>query len=153
MALFQAMRGAVRMQPLKRFAPSSQITCRSFAKMSFAKTHEWVNLESDGTGFLGISHFAANALGEVVYCDLPSEGATFSAKETICTLESVKAVGEVYAPGDIEVLEVNEKLAEEPALVNSSPEADGWLLKVKVTGDLSSLMDRDAYDKHAATSE
>lgn len=97
---------------------------------------------------MGISGFAANALGEVVYCDLPSEGATFDAKDTICTLESVKAVGEVYAPGACEVVEVNEKLNEEPALVNSDAEGDGWLMKIKLSGGMpSDMMDRGAYDK------
>merc|ERR1712110_520725 len=108
MALVQGLRGAMRMQSMRRLAnPSCVGSFRSFADVRFAKTHEWVKVESDGTATLGISHFAANALGEVVYADLPSEGATFSSKETVCTLESVKAVGEVYAPLDLEVLEVN----------------------------------------------
>merc|ERR1712048_1024486 len=68
--------------------------------------------------------------------------------ETLCTLESVKAVGEVYAPTDCEVVEMGTKLSDEPATVNSAPEADGWLVKVKFSGDLSSLMDRTTYDKH-----
>ena len=97
---------------------------------------------------LGISDFAQGQLGEVVYCDLPSEGSTFAAKDTICTLESVKAVGEVYAPVDCEVVEVNEKLADEPALVNSSCDGDGWLIKVKVTSPATDMMDKAAYDKH-----
>merc|ERR1719160_1672964 len=104
---------------------------RNFSDIKFTKTHEWLR-EDGGAVYMGISKFAANALGEVVYADLPSEGATFDAKDTICTLESVKAVGEVYAPGECEVVEVNEKLSEEPALVNSSPETDGWLLKLKL---------------------
>merc|ERR1740129_2338579 len=97
---------------------------------------------------MGISDFAQGQLGEVVYVDLPDEGATFDAKDTICTLESVKAVGEVYAPAGCEVVEVNEKLGEEPAMVNSSAEGDGWLVKFKGTGNLDGLMDRAAYDKH-----
>merc|ERR1711920_589066 len=105
---------------------------------------------TDGSGeaVLGISDFAQGQLGEVVYCDLPSEGASFSAAETICTLESVKAVGEVYAPVDCEVVAVNEQLADEPALVNSSPFEEGWLVKVKHSGDTSGLMDQSAYEKH-----
>merc|ERR1712137_393468 len=120
---------------------------RAFSNVKFAPTHEWIKVDGE-VGVVGISDFAQGALGEVVYCDLPTEGATVSAKETIATLESVKAVGEVYAPADCEVLEVNEKLNDEPALVNTSAEEDGWLVKVKPTGDTSSLMDRDAYDKH-----
>jgi len=120
---------------------------RCFSDVKFTKTHEWLGNDGD-TFVMGISEFAANALGEVVYCDLPSEGATFDAKDTICTLESVKAVGEVYAPAECEVVEVNEKLNEEPALVNSSAEGEGWLLRLKVSGDpTAEMMDRAAYDK------
>jgi len=124
---------------------------RAFSDVKFAKTHEWMKLDADGTAVLGISDFAQGQLGEVVYCDLPSEGTTFKQKETVCTLESVKAVGEVYAPADCEIIAVNDKLGDEPALVNSSPEEDGWLVKLKYTGDLSSMMDRGAYDKHLET--
>merc|ERR1711879_654869 len=99
---------------------------------------------------LGISDFAQGQLGEVVYCDLPSEGAEFKEQDTIVTLESVKAVGEVYAPTDCEVIEVNEQLNDEPALVNSSPMEDGWLVKVKYTGDLVEMLEKDAYEQHVA---
>merc|ERR1719384_1207576 len=125
----------------------SWILARSFADMKFAKTHEWMKVDGE-TAVLGISQFAQDQLGEVVYCDLPDEGATFSKKDTLCTLESVKAVGEVYAPADCEVVAVNETLGEEPATVNSSPEEDGWLVKIKFTGEVSDLLDRTAYDAH-----
>merc|ERR1712151_114697 len=159
-ALVQGFRGVLRARCPANFAktiptcrwahPASIGALRCFAEeVKFAKTHEWLKTEGDGVATFGISQFAANALGEVVYCDLPSEGATFSSSETVATLESVKAVGEVYAPADLEVIEVNEQLAEDPALVNSSPEGDGWLVKVKYTGDISSMMDRAAYDKFA----
>merc|ERR1712130_864473 len=75
-------------------------------------------------------------------------GDTFSAQETIATLESVKAVGEVYAPVECEVIEVNEVLEEEPAMVNSGAMGDGWLVKVKFDGDAAHLMDKVAYAKH-----
>merc|ERR1719150_602561 len=121
---------------------------RSFSDVKFTKTPEWVRLQGD-VATMGISDFAQGQLGEVVYVDLPDEGATFDAKDTICTLESVKAVGEVYAPVGCEIVEVNEKLGEEPAMVNSSAEDDGWLVKFKVTGGaIDGLMDRAAYDKH-----
>merc|ERR1740129_1147535 len=120
---------------------------RGFSSMMYAKSHEWVRVDGE-TGVLGISYFAQGQLGEGVYCDLPDEGATFSKQETICTLESVKAVGEVYAPADCEVIAVNETLGEEPATVNSAPEGEGWLVKIKLTGDLSDLMDQDREEKH-----
>eukprot|EP00930_Biecheleria_cincta_P100394 TRINITY_DN92032_c0_g1_i1.p1 TRINITY_DN92032_c0_g1~~TRINITY_DN92032_c0_g1_i1.p1 ORF type:complete len:173 (-),score=43.52 TRINITY_DN92032_c0_g1_i1:112-630(-) len=120
---------------------------RAFSEQRFAQTHEW--FKADGNiASIGISDFAQGQLGEVVYVELPEVGATFKAKDTVCTLESVKAVGEVYAPVDCEVVEVNSKLEEEPAMVNSSPEADGWLMKVKFSGDPAGLMDRAAYEKH-----
>merc|ERR1719471_1066531 len=130
------------------FAPGASFTAaRTFSTMKYAKTHEWVRVEGD-LSVMGISDFAQGQLGEVVYCDLPDEGATFNKQETICTLESVKAVGEVYAPADCEVVAVNEVLGEEPATVNSAPEGDGWLVKIKFSGDLSDLMDATAYQQH-----
>uniref|UniRef100_A0A7S1F6X3 Glycine cleavage system H protein n=1 Tax=Noctiluca scintillans TaxID=2966 RepID=A0A7S1F6X3_NOCSC len=116
----------------------------SVAELNFTKTHEWVSSE----GAMGISDFAQGQLGEVVYCDLPEEGAEFSAKDTIVTLESVKAVGEVYAPADCKVVAVNENLTEEPALVNSSPLKDGWLIKIQFTGEKPSLLNSAEYEKH-----
>jgi len=120
---------------------------RFFSDVRYAETHEWLKGEGN-TATIGISDFAQGALGEVVYVELPEVGKTFKAKETMCTLESVKAVGEVYAPLDLEVTEVNDKLGDDPATVNSSPESDGWLVKVKYSGDASSLMDSAAYEKH-----
>eukprot|EP00747_Dinoflagellata_sp_TGD_P162884 gnl/TRDRNA2_/TRDRNA2_181008_c0_seq1.p2 gnl/TRDRNA2_/TRDRNA2_181008_c0~~gnl/TRDRNA2_/TRDRNA2_181008_c0_seq1.p2 ORF type:complete len:188 (-),score=39.72 gnl/TRDRNA2_/TRDRNA2_181008_c0_seq1:102-590(-) len=127
-----------------RWAP---VSIRYFSDVRFTKTHEWV-LNKDGTATIGISDYAQNQLGEVVYVDLPDVGGKFDDKQTIVTLESVKAVGEVYSPASCEVLEVNERLSEEPALVNSSPEENGWLVKVKVDGDIADLMDSAAYTKH-----
>eukprot|EP00933_Yihiella_yeosuensis_P071701 TRINITY_DN79932_c0_g1_i1.p1 TRINITY_DN79932_c0_g1~~TRINITY_DN79932_c0_g1_i1.p1 ORF type:complete len:192 (-),score=46.89 TRINITY_DN79932_c0_g1_i1:255-755(-) len=137
-----------RMPMAKVAQPMTFSAFRAFSASRYTPTHEWVKVDGE-TLTMGISDFAQGALGEVVYCELPEVGSTFSAKDTICTLESVKAVGEVYAPADCEVVEVNEKLSDEPALVNSSCEEDGWLLKVKLSGDLSSdLMDSAAYEKH-----
>ena len=147
-ALAGLVRGASSRMPLapRTFAPTFT-AFRSFSAVKYAKSHEWVKIEGD-TAVLGISDFAQSALGEVVYCDLPSEGDTFSAKDTLCTLESVKAVGEVYAPADCEVVAVNEKLSDEPATVNADCQGEGWLVKLKFTGDLSSLMDEAAYKTH-----
>ena len=86
---------------------------------------------------VGISAFAQEQLGEIVYCDLPAVGSSFVKGQTLCTLESVKAVGEVYTPIDGQVTEVNEKLSNQPNLVNLSPENEGWLIKLKFTGNLA----------------
>jgi len=98
---------------------------------------------------VGISKYAQDQLGEIVYCDLPSVGTTFKKGQTLCTLESVKAVGEVYCPADGEVVSVNEDLSSQPSLVNQDPENNGWLLKLKFLGsfvDISkSLKDAAAY--------
>merc|ERR1719203_2175465 len=132
-----ALRGVVRSAPTGRALGLHQRVgfARAFSDLKFSKTHEWVKVEGD-VATMGISDFAQGQLGEVVYVDLPDEGATFATKDTICTLESVKAVGEVYAPADAEVVEVNEKLGEEPAMVNSSSEDEGWLVKFKLVGNL-----------------
>jgi len=121
---------------------------RTFSSgLYYTKTHEWLKLEGD-VGTIGISDYAQDELGEVVFADLPDEGKEFETKEVIVTLESVKAVGEVYAPGACEVLEVNTALNDEPALVNQKAMSDGWLVKVKYSGDTSGLMDQAAYDAH-----
>jgi len=142
-----ALRGALRTRPVPLF--SQRFAARAFS-VKYAETHEWLKVD-DGSATMGISDFAQGQLGEVVYVDLPDVGATFSAKDTIVTLESVKAVGEVYAPADCEVVEVNEALAEEPALVNGEPMAGGWLVKVKLSGE-ADLMDEAAYEKHVEAS-
>merc|ERR1712217_949132 len=115
--------------------------------MKYAPSHEWLRMEADGTVTMGISDFAQGQLGEIVYADLPSEGQEFEAKDAILTLESVKAVGQVYAPASCEVIAANEALSEQPDLINSSAENDGWLLKLKLNEEASGLMDSEAYKK------
>eukprot|EP00929_Paragymnodinium_shiwhaense_P113991 TRINITY_DN822_c0_g1_i1.p1 TRINITY_DN822_c0_g1~~TRINITY_DN822_c0_g1_i1.p1 ORF type:complete len:187 (+),score=48.81 TRINITY_DN822_c0_g1_i1:86-562(+) len=146
-AAIRCSRAAVRPAAAKYQFAAPVAGVRHFSDFTYTKTHEW--LKADGT--MGISDYAQGALGEVVYCDLPSEGQTFKAQETLCTLESVKAVGEVYAPADCEVVAVNEKLADEPALVNSSCQADGWLVKLKLSGQPGNMLDEEAYKKHVET--
>ena len=115
----------------------------------YTQSHEWIQHEGNSIARMGISNFAQDQLGEVVYADLPSIGSTFSQGQTICTLESVKAVGEVYAPISSEVLEINEKLGDKPNLINESPEDEGWLLKLRFEGDFNSFskkwMDSNKY--------
>merc|ERR1719265_501262 len=123
---------------------------RAFSDLRFTKSHEWVRMDGDHA-VIGISEYAGEQLGEVVYCELPEVGATFSKKESIVTLESVKAVGEVYAPMDCEVVETNGKLADESNLVNEKVETGAWLVKVKPTGEVTDLMDLVAYKKHLET--
>lgn len=100
----------------------------------FTKTHEWFQDEGSGVGTLGITHVAQRALGEVVFCRLPSEGERFRQMETIVTLEAVKTVGEVKSPVHGEVLEVNPRLQREPALVSYAPLSEGWLVRIAFNG-------------------
>ena len=98
-------------------------------------------------GTIGITEHAQDALGDVVFVDLPEVGSTVEKDETMGAVESVKAASDIYSPVSGEVVEVNETLNDEPALVNSSAEADGWMAKVKLSdpGELDSLMDAAAY--------
>lgn len=115
----------------------------------YAESHEFVTVE-DGVGTVGITDFAQSELGDVVYVDLPEVGATVSKKETFGVVESVKAASDVYSPVSGEVVAVNEWLADNPALVNSSPFEDGWMMKVKLSepSEMDSLLDASAYKAH-----
>ena len=116
------------------------------AGLLYTDHDEWLRIEGD-VAVLGISAFAQDALGEIVHVELPEVGDTFSAGDPICEVESVKAVAEVYAPVDVEVVEVNEELDGSEELVNEDPYGKGWLLKVRIADDtgLSALLDSAAY--------
>ena len=114
------------------------------ADLKYGKTHEWARVEGD-TIVVGITHYAQDQLGEVVYVELPDVGNDATAAEELGTLESVKAVSEFNSPVDGEVVEVNEKLEDEPNLVNEDPYGEGWLAKVKGSVDGADLMDADGY--------
>ncbi len=112
----------------------------------YTEDHEWVRMEGD-TALVGISDYAQDQLGDIVFVELPAEGDTFAQKDEFGTVESVKAVSELYMPIGGEILAVNENLEENPELVNSAPYTDGWLIKIKPSDptQYESLMDRDAY--------
>ena len=115
----------------------------------YTEDHEWVLLEGD-TATLGISDYAQEQLGDVVYVELPEAGAVFAEGAEIATIESVKAASEIYAPLACEVVAVNEALNDDPSLVNSGPLGDGWFLKIKVAdaGAFAKLMDENAYNEY-----
>jgi glycine cleavage system H protein len=115
------------------------------ADLKYTKDHEWIRLEGE-TGVVGITDFAQKQLGDVVYLDLPEVGARVSAGEPFGTIESVKAVSELYAPLSGEVIEVNTALKDKPEQVNTSPH-ESWMIKLRVTGksDTGALMDAAAY--------
>ena len=115
----------------------------------FTEDHEWIAVDGD-TGIVGISAYAAKALGDVVFVELPDVGAELGKGDEAAVVESVKAASEVYAPIGGDVTEVNGALEDEPAKVNEDPTGDGWFLKIKIAdkGELDSLMDEDAYKNY-----
>ncbi|XP_054627611.1 glycine cleavage system protein H (aminomethyl carrier), b [Dunckerocampus dactyliophorus] len=122
--------------------------------LKFTDKHEWVRVEGD-IGTVGISNYAQEALGDVVYCGLPEVGQSFAQMEEFGALESVKAASELYSPLTGEVKEINTKLADNPGLVNKACYSDGWLIKMTIQepGELEGLMDQAAYDKFVKSLE
>ena len=112
----------------------------------FTDEHEWIDLEGE-TATVGITDFAQGQLGDIVFVELPDVGTVVEKGKDAAVVESVKAASDVYAPLSGEVVEVNEGLEEDPALVNSSPEEGGWFFKVTVSdkSELEGLMDDKAY--------
>jgi glycine cleavage system H protein len=119
--------------------------------MRFTKDHEWVELVGD-TATIGITAYAAEQLGDVVFVELPAVGKTIQAGEAMAVVESVKAASDVFAPIGGEVLAANDDLSGNPQTVNDEPEKAGWLVKVKVAdpGEVQGLMDRAAYETFLA---
>ena len=115
------------------------------ADVKYTKDHEWIRVTGD-TGAVGITDFAQKQLGDVVYVDLPEVGTAVTAGQTFGTIESVKAVSELYAPVGGEVTEVNATLKDKPEQVNTAPH-DTWMIKLKLSqvADVDGLMDADAY--------
>jgi glycine cleavage system H protein len=114
--------------------------------LRYHREHDWARAEGD-EATLGITWFAQDALGEIVYAELPEVGASVAAGEPYGQLESVKAVSDVFAPLSGEVVAVNERLADEPQLVNEDPYGEGWLVRIRMAdpAELDELMDADAY--------
>lgn len=112
----------------------------------YSEDHEWIRVEEE-IAVLGITEFAQTELGEVVFVELPETGQVFDAGDEIGTIESVKAVAELYTPVAGEIVEVNESVADDPDVLNDDPHGDGWLVKVRFSssGDLEDLMDAEAY--------
>lgn len=125
------------------------------ANVKYIETHQWVRLEGDGTATVGITDFAQEQLGDVVYIGLPEVGATVTGGEEAGVAESVKSASDVFSPVTGEVLAINESLEDEPEMVNEDPYGEGWLYKVKLAdeGELESLMDADTYAELVAEQE
>lgn len=120
-------------------------------KLLYTEDHEYVKPTDDANVVaVGITDYAQGELGDIVYIELPKVGATFGAHDVFGTVEAVKAVSELYSPLAGEVVAVNDRLDKEPALVNTSPYGDGWMIKLRVkdAGEKSKLMNANAYEAH-----
>lgn len=119
--------------------------------VKYTEDHEWLKIDGD-TAIVGITVHAQEALGDVVFVELPAVGSTFAQKETAGVVESVKAAADVYMPISGEVVEVNEALRDDPSLANTDPLGAGWFFKVKISeaSQLDALMDETSYSTFAA---
>lgn len=120
--------------------------------LKYTKSHEWIRNNGDGTVTIGITDHAQQLLGDIVYVELPEMDAEFNQEDPVGVVESVKAASDIYAPIPGTVVAVNEKLDDEPEMVNSDPFQDGWIytLKVDSADDLNELLDAEAYKEESA---
>ncbi len=114
-------------------------------ELQYTKSHEWVRMEDD-VATVGITEYAQDELGDVVFVELPEQGSTFEAGEAFGTVESVKAVSDLNAPVGGEVVEVNSTLEDSPEKINEDPYGEGWILKLRVSGE-GDLLSADEYEK------
>ena len=123
------------------------------SELKYTEEHEWLRLDEDGTVTVGITDYAQEQLGDVVYVELPEVGSKLDAGDEAAVVESVKAAGEVKSPLSGEIVAINEKLADEAELVNNSPTDAGWFFQMSPddAGDLDSLMDETAYEEFLNT--
>jgi glycine cleavage system H protein len=115
-------------------------------ELQYTRSHEWVRTEGD-TATVGITDYAQDELGDIVFVELPEEGATFGAGDSFGAVESVKAVSDIYAPVGGEVIEVNEALGDNPEKINDDPYGEGWIIKLRVSdeGNLLSASDYEQF--------
>ena len=134
------------------------MTDSSAAELRYAATHEWLRLEEDGSCTVGISEHAQQALGDVVYVELPEVGREYACGDEVGVIESVKAAAEIYAPISGRIVACNELLESMPEQVNEAPYAGGWLFQLEPVGDdlleeVESLLDEDAYQRSCADTD
>ena len=122
--------------------------------LRYTEKHEWARREGN-TAVIGLTDYAQDKLGEIVFVELPEIGAEVEAGKGSAVIESVKAVTDLYAPVDGTVVEVNEELLDQPEVINSDPYGAGWVYKIEIKdqGQLSALMDRQAYEKYVIGEE
>ena len=123
------------------------------SELKYTNAHEWLRLEADGVLTVGISDYAQQQLGDVVYVELPEPGKTINSGDDMAVVESVKTAGEIKAPVSGTVTEINERLANEPEVVNTDPLGDGWFFKMKPAdpAQLDAYMDEAGYEEYLKT--
>jgi len=121
------------------------------SELRYRESHEWVRDEGDGTAVIGISDHAQEALGDMVFVELPEPGMSYEQGEACAVVESVKAASDIYAPVTGEVIEANSQLEDTPELVNTDPYGEGWLFRIQLSdaSELDGLLDADAYAEQA----
>ncbi|OQS02436.1 glycine cleavage system H protein, mitochondrial precursor [Thraustotheca clavata] len=134
---------------LSRVFRRAPVFARRAFSTKYTPQHEYLTIKGD-EGTIGITDFAQNALGDVVYVDLPKIGEKFSKGDSFGSVESVKAASDVYVPVSGEVIAINENLVDSPNLVNESPLEDGWFIKIKLSdaAEATELLDEEAYKTH-----
>jgi len=122
--------------------------------LHYSESHEWVRVDGE-IGTIGITEHAQKQLGEIVYLELPEVGHVYNADDEFGTVESVKAVSELYSPVSGEVVEVNKSAVSEPGIINDDPQGDGWLIKIKLSTDeeIGKLMSAEAYAQYVSEEE
>jgi len=117
-------------------------------KFKYTKDHEWIDF-NDNTAIVGISDFAQNELGDIVFVELPNIGDSFSQNDIFGTIEAIKTVADLYIPVSGEIIDVNEELNACPELINTNPYSKGWIVKIKLDdkSEINALLDNDAYQK------
>jgi glycine cleavage system H protein len=121
--------------------------------LKYTKDHEWIRLNDDGTGVIGITDHAQESLGDITFVELPDTGATFTTSEALGVVESVKAASDLFMPVAGEVIETNEQLLESPEFVNNDAYGEGWMVKIRLTddGEINDLLTPEAYADIAGT--
>lgn len=121
--------------------------------LKYSEEHEWVRIETNNVGVIGITQFACDSLGDVVFVELPDSGTEITKPDKLGEIESVKAVSEIYAPVSGKVIEKNERVTENAQIVNDEPYSTGWLLKVQITNpsELDDLMTSEQYEAFLAS--
>ncbi|MDQ1036030.1 glycine cleavage system H protein [Streptomyces sp. V3I8] len=120
-------------------------------QLRYSKEHEWLSGAEDGVSTVGITEHAANALGDVVFVQLPEVGDTVTAGETCGELESTKSVSDLYSPVTGEITEINQDVVDDPALVNTAPFEGGWLFRVRVADEPGDLLSADEYTEFSGS--